>query len=155
MVLKVKRIIKHFLPVSFIFIISGCALLVEKTAPLFDKTERRTQKKRDLRSFSLKNQQCYDRQKEPHTFVVDSHVHFRPFGGAAIPFGELIGYFKKTGVFFVNVYGIGQSLPVHSSCAYYLNCPGEPAMPSIKNDFVNAANYIEFKPKGCASGHCQ
>ena len=78
---------------------------------------------------------------------MDTHVHFRPFGGVAIPFRELNEYFKKTGVLFVNVYGIGQSLPIHSQCTYYLNCPGEPALPSIKNAFVNAANYIEFKPK--------
>ena len=104
--------------------------------------------KRDLHSFRSKNQKCYDRQKEPYTFVVDTHVHFRPFGGAAIPFTELNKYFKKTGMLFVNVYGIGQALPIHSKCLYYLNCQGEPVLPSIKNDFVNAANYIEFKPQG-------
>lgn len=104
--------------------------------------------KRDLRSFQLKNQKCYDRQKEPYTFIVDTHVHFRPFGGAAIPFMELNNYFKKTGVLFVNVYGIGQTLPIHSKCLYYLDCPGELVLPSIKNDFVNAANYVEFKPRG-------
>ena len=116
----------------FIFLILGCV-----------STE-----KRDLRSFGSKNQKCYDRQKEPYTFVVDTHVHFRPFGGAAIPFKELNEYFRKTGVLFVNAYGIGQSLPVRSNCSYYLACPGEPAVPSIKNDFVNAANYVEFKPQG-------
>ncbi|MCY4512494.1 MAG: amidohydrolase family protein [Bdellovibrionales bacterium] len=104
--------------------------------------------KRDLPSFLSQKQKCYDRRKEPHTFIVDTHVHFRPFGGKAIPFTELNEYFKKTGVLFVNVYGIGQTLPVHSKCIYYLDCPGEPALPSIKNDFVNAANFIEFKPQG-------
>lgn len=117
----------------FVFLISGCISNV----------------KRDLHSFRLKNgQKCFDRKKEPYTFVVDTHVHFRPFGGAAIPFKELNEYFKKTGVLFVNVYGIGQSLPVNSKCSYYLDCPGVPALPSIKNDFVNAANYIELKPQG-------
>ena len=104
--------------------------------------------KRDLHSFRSKNQKCYDRQKEPYTFVVDTHVHFRPFSGAAIPFTELNDYFNKTGMLFVNVYGIGQALPIHSKCIYYLNCTGEPVLPSIKNDFVNAANYIAFKPQG-------
>ena len=116
----------------FIVLISGCITIG----------------KRDLRSFSSKNQKCYDRWREPHTFVVDTHVHFRPFGGAAVPFTELNEYFKKTGVLFVNVYGIGQTLPVSSKCSYYLDCPGELVVPSIKNDFVNAANYIEFKPQG-------
>ena len=116
----------------FLTLISGCVTAV----------------KRDLRSFRLKDQRCYDRQKEPYTFVVDTHVHFRPFGGVAIPFKELNEYFRKTGVLFINVYGIGQTLPIHSKCSYYLDCPEEPALPGIKNDFVNAANYIEFKPQG-------
>ena len=125
---------KYQLPLIlfFVFLISGCISNV----------------KRDLHSFSSKKQKCFDRQKEPYTFVVDTHVHFRPFGGTAIPFKELNEYFRKTGVLFVNVYGIGQSLPIHSKCSYYLDCPGEPALPSIKNDFVNAANYIELKPQG-------
>lgn len=103
--------------------------------------------KRDLTSFK-ENAMCYDRQTEPYTSIIDSHVHFRPFGGAAIPFSELNDYFNKAGVLFVNVYGIGQALPVDSSCAYYLDCLGTPAHPSIKNDFVNAANYLEFEPEG-------
>jgi hypothetical protein len=103
--------------------------------------------KRDLTSFK-QNAMCYDRQMEPYTSVIDSHVHFRPFGGAAVPFLELNQYFNKAGVLFVNVYGIGQILPVDSSCTYYLDCLGTPATPSIKNDFVNAANYLEFGSKG-------
>ena len=99
---------------------------------------------RSIQSFSEPEQECYNRDKEPYTSIVDTHVHFRPFGGAAIPFPEIIDYFNKTGVRFVNVYGIGQSLPVDSPCTYYLDCIGTPALPSIKNDFINAANYVEF-----------
>ncbi|MGY6277904.1 amidohydrolase family protein [Methylomonas sp. MgM2] len=102
---------------------------------------------RTLSSFSQGNTECYDRQTEPYTAVVDSHLHFRPFGGVAIPLSELTEYFNKTGVLFANMYGIGQILPVDSSCTYYLDCPGTPALPSIKNDFANAANYLELKPK--------
>ena len=102
---------------------------------------------RDLASFNQGNTRCYDRQTEPYTSVVDSHLHFRPFGGPAIPLTELTEYFSKTGVLFANMYGIGQSLPIDSSCTYYLDCPGTPALPSIKNDFANAANYLELKPK--------
>ena len=47
--------------------------------------------------------------------------------------------FDKTGVRFVNYFGIGQSLDMTSSCTYYLDCPGTSALPSIKNDFVNGA----------------
>ncbi len=117
--------------ISVILLVSSCASI----------------DKRNLSSFE-KDTTCYNRQTEPYTSVVDSHVHFRPFGGAAIPFSELNEYFNKTGVLFVNIYGIGQSLPVDSTCTYYLDCPGTPALPSIKNDFVNAANYLEFKPQG-------
>ena len=101
---------------------------------------------RDLASFTKADSPCFDRQAEPYTSVLDSHIHFRPFGGPAIPFKELTDYFDKLGVRFVNVYGIGQILPVDSTCTYYLDCPGTPALPSIKNDFVNAANYLEAKP---------
>jgi hypothetical protein len=101
---------------------------------------------RDLTSFTG-NAGCYNRLTEPYTSMVDSHLHFRPFGGPAIPFAELNDYFRKTGILFVNIYGIGQVLPVDSSCTYYLDCPGTPALPSIKNDFVNAASYLENKPQ--------
>jgi len=103
-----------------------------------------------LDSFKNKEQNsiCYDRDTQAFTSVVDSHLHFRPFGGQAIPFTELTEYLNKTGVLFANVYGIGQSLPADSNCTYYLDCKGTPAVPSIKNDFVNAANFVEFKAKG-------
>ncbi len=100
--------------------------------------------KRDLTSYST----CYDRSTEPYTLVVDAHNHFRPFGGPAVPFTELTEYFNKTGVLFANIFGIGQMLPPDSSCTYYLDCPGTPVVPTIRNDFANAANVVEFAPKG-------
>ena len=63
---------------------------------------------------------CYDRASAPHTAVVDTHLHFRPFGGPSLPFAEVVGYLEQTGVLFANVYGIGQMLPVSSACTYYL-----------------------------------
>ena len=48
----------------------------------------------------------------------------------------------------MNVFGIGQSLPVSSDCEYYLDCIGTPALPSMKNDFVNASNYLDTDPQG-------
>ena len=68
-----------------------------------------------LDSFRTADAPCYDRSAQPHTAVVDSHVHFRPFGGPAVPFEEILGYFEATGVLFANVYGIGQMLPASSS----------------------------------------
>ena len=103
---------------------------------------------RELDAYTQSQSQCFDRESEPYTSVVDTHLHFRPFGGAAIPFPEIEEYLDKSGVRFVNVYGIGQSLPIDSPCTYYLDCPGTPALPSIKNDFINAANYLKGKPEG-------
>ena len=89
---------------------------------------------------------CYDRSLEPGTAVVDAHLHFRPFGGAEIPFQELVSYLEETGVLFANVYGIGQTLPDSSSCTYYLDCPGTPLTPSLDNDLANAAEYVANPP---------
>ena len=91
---------------------------------------------------------CYDRSMQPQTAVVDAHLHFRPFGGPAVPFAEMVSYLEETGVLFANIYGIGQMLPSASSCTYYLDCPGTPVTPTLKNDFVNAANYITNAPAG-------
>ena len=91
---------------------------------------------------------CYDRSAQPQTAVVDSHLHLRPFGGPAVPFDEVMGYLRETGVRFVNIYGIGQMLPVDSPCTYYLDCPGTPAVPTLKNDFANAANLVASPAEG-------
>ncbi|MGH3821766.1 MAG: amidohydrolase family protein [Pseudonocardiaceae bacterium] len=94
------------------------------------------------------SEDCYDRKTQPYTFVVDGHLHFRPFGGEALPFQEVTDYLTKSGVRYANVFGIGQKLPVDTECTYYLDCPGTPVSPSIRNDFVNAENIWEHKPKG-------
>ena len=91
---------------------------------------------------------CYDRSTQPETTVVDSHLHFRPFGGPAVPFEEIVQYLEATGVLFANVYGIGQMLPASSPCTYYLDCPGTPLAPTLRNDFVNAANAVVKTPEG-------
>ena len=101
-----------------------------------------------LEMFQTDDPPCYDRSAQPQTAVVDTHLHFRPFGGPAIPFEEMVSYLKETGVLFANVSGIGQMLPPDSSCTYYLDCPGTPVTPTLKNDFVNAANYVANAPPG-------
>jgi hypothetical protein len=103
------------------------------------------QKNRSFDEFTDKDCKCYNRKSEGYLSKVDAHCHFRPFGGRVIPFTELIGYFQKSGVLFVNAYGIGQTLPSDDSCTYYLDCPGTPVTPSLRNDFVNAANFIQYK----------
>ena len=101
-----------------------------------------------LDTFRTGDAPCYDRSAQPQTSVVDTHVHFRPFGGPAIPFEEVVQYFEETGVLFANVYGIGQMLPASSPCTYYLDCPGTRVTPTLKNDFVNAANVVTKAPAG-------
>ena len=67
-----------------------------------------------LDMFRTADAPCYNRSARPQTSVVDTHVHFRPFGGPAIPFREVVSYLERTGVLFVNAYGIGQRLPAVS-----------------------------------------
>ena len=78
--------------------------------------------------------------------MVDAHLHFRPFGGPALPFEEVVSYVERSGVRFVTVMGIGQTLPADSSCKYYLRCPGTPVEPTLRNDFANAAAFVS-KPR--------
>ncbi|GAA4893149.1 amidohydrolase family protein [Streptomyces coeruleoprunus] len=89
---------------------------------------------------------CFDRATRPSTSVVDGHLHFRPFGGRAIPFDEVTAYLRESGVRYANVFGIGQKLPADSDCTYYLDCPGTPVLPSVKNDIVNGESYVESRP---------
>ncbi|BFM49171.1 amidohydrolase family protein [Marinomonas sp. THO17] len=101
---------------------------------------------RSLDSFQS-GSDCYDRNEEPYTAIVDTHLHYRPFDGRAIPFQQVNDYLRKTSVRFANVYGIGQMLPALSSCQNYLKCPGTPVLPTTRNDMVNAANLIEYTPR--------
>jgi hypothetical protein len=55
---------------------------------------------------------------------------------------------RRTGVRYVNVYGIGQILPTDSPCAYYLDCPGTPVLPSMKNDVDNVRDAMQTKIDG-------
>ena len=101
-----------------------------------------------LETFRTGGAPCYDRTVQPQTSVVDTHLHFRPFGGPAIPFREVVSYLERAGVLFVNVSGIGQRVAVGSTCTYYLDCPGTPVRPSLTNDFANAADYVTQAPDG-------
>lgn len=101
---------------------------------------------RDLASFKTgAGAQCYDRDKEPYTMVVDAHMHPKPFGGAAVPYSEMQEYFDNTGVRFAVYFGIGQIIEMDSTCTYYLDCQGTKALPSIKNDFANGLEYDIYR----------
>ena len=86
---------------------------------------------------------CYDRNTMPDTAVTDLHIHPQPFGGTSISYEDLMGYFDQTETRFALLYGIGQTLPYDGECTYYLDCVGTVAAPGMKNDFENAANYVE------------
>ena len=98
---------------------------------------------------------CYDRASQPQTALVDAHLHFRPFGGPAIPFAEVVDYLERNGVLFANVMGIGQMLPVSSTCTYYLDCPATLVAPTLKNDFAQRRQLPHHPPARGAShaGH--
>jgi len=89
---------------------------------------------------------CYDRPALPQTSVVATYLHLSPFGGPPVPFDEVTLYLRETGVGFGNIYVIGQMLPVSSRCTYYLDCPGTPVTPTLKNDFANASNLLANPP---------
>lgn len=89
---------------------------------------------------------CFDRRRRPNLAVVDTHLHLRPFGGPPIPLPDLLGIVRRAGVLFVGGYGIGQRLPVNNACTYYLDCPGVPVTPSLKNDIVNAQALLDAGP---------
>ncbi|CAK9038814.1 Diatom spindle kinesin-1, partial [Durusdinium trenchii] len=86
---------------------------------------------------------CFDRNTSDQWAVVDAHLHARPFGGPPVPFHELMDRLRRAGILFTTLYGIGQRLPIDSNCTYYLDCPGTPVKPSLKNDFFNAQTVLD------------
>ena len=60
-----------------------------------------------------------------------------------MPFADLLGRLRRAGILFTTLYGIGQRLPIDSTCTYYLDCPGEKITPSLKNDFFNAQSVLD------------
>ncbi|GEK11225.1 amidohydrolase family protein [Pseudoalteromonas peptidolytica] len=98
---------------------------------------------RSLAMFSPENSQCYNRQRQSNYFAVDSHHHFQPFRGDAVPFNKLVNWAERAGVLFVNVYGIGQIYTRKSGCVGERGCYTHVIAPSIENDIKNANNYVK------------
>lgn len=86
---------------------------------------------------------CYDRASRTQLSVLDSHLHLRPFGGKPIEFKKFLNILRDSGIIFVQGEGIGQRLPINSSCTYYLDCPGVSVKPSIKSDMYNAQAILD------------
>ena len=80
------------------------------------------------------------------TPTVDAHLHLQPFGGHAIEYDRMVGYLRDAGIKTAVIQGIGQRVPIGSDCEYYLDCPGTPVLPTVKNDFINAENFVKRKP---------
>ena len=139
-----------FISIGILLLVAGYAdTAKQELASNQDMTAQKVMPVRDLASFKQdsEKQACYDRKTEPYTFVVDGHMHPLPFAGEAVPFAEMNEYFKNAGVRFAIYFGIGQILEVSSTCTYYLDCPGIKALPSIKNDFINAYQHDIFYDK--------
>lgn len=133
------KTVRLFVMTAIVAILSGCSSSPGESD--FAASTNAVESKRTLAMFVPgPDQACYDRSTMTSSFVVDTHNHFRPFGGKARPYREVLRYMEDSEVLFANVYGIGQSLPYDSSCTYYLDCVGTPALPSLKNDIINANN---------------
>jgi len=91
------------------------------------------------------NASCYNRDTSSFWAVVDSHLHFRPFGGSAVRTKTTLDWLRDSGILFSSMYGIGQRFPVSSDCVYYLEdgCTNETITPSIKDDVHNGDSYAE------------
>lgn len=145
-----KRLLLSALSLVMLLFMSGCnSLFTQDSQPkmVTETFSPMYRSKRSLASFELpaEKQECYNRNTETYTAVVDSHFHPRPFGGPAITPDELFIYFDRLGVRFVNYFGIGQVLELDSGCTYYLDCKGVSAIPSVKNDFVNGIQVAAHK----------
>ena len=58
------------------------------------------------------NHICWDRNPDKDSFfnVIDTHNHFRPFGGPPVPFDTYFQWMKDAGILFSTMFGIGQKI---------------------------------------------
>ena len=56
------------------------------------------------------NTLCWDRRPDKDSFfsVIDTHNHFRPFGGPAVEFNTYLQWMQDAGIIFSTMFGIGQ-----------------------------------------------
>ena len=56
------------------------------------------------------NKICWDRRPDKDSFfsVIDTHNHFRPFGGPAVQFDTYLQWMQDAGIIFSTMFGIGQ-----------------------------------------------
>ena len=114
-----------------------------------------------LEMFREDDPPCYDRSGQPQTAVVDTHVHFRPFGGVAIPseetvsyLEETVSYLKEASVLFANIYGIGQTLPPESSLHVLLKLPRNARDADVQKQFRQCRQLQHKRLNGCPFDAC-
>ena len=56
------------------------------------------------------NEICWNRKPEEDSFfsIIDTHNHFRPFGGPSVPFDTYFQWMEEAGMLFSTMFGIGQ-----------------------------------------------
>ena len=56
------------------------------------------------------NKLCWDRSPDKDSFfsVIDTHNHFRPFGGPGVQFDNYLQWMHDAGILFSTMFGIGQ-----------------------------------------------
>lgn len=121
--------------------------------PIFSPTQL---EKRSLKRFTIShedNTKCWNRSFTEDGFIspIDTHNHFRPFGGPPVPFPTYLQWMKEHGILFSTMFGIGQLLknknPNAKPCCYYMHCPTPDykAVPDPTNDILNAQDYKKYK----------
>jgi len=112
--------------------------------------------KRSLKRFTISHEDhsnCWNRSFEADGYIspIDTHNHFRPFGGPPVPFPTYLQWMRDHGILFSTMFGIGQLLknknPDAKECCYYMHCPTEDykAVPDPTNDILNAQDYRQYK----------
>lgn len=132
-------------------------IATEKTFALYQPIFSQEQlAHRSLARFTIahqNNSNCWNRSFEADGFIspIDTHNHFRPFGGPPVPFPTYLQWMREHGILFSTMFGIGQLLknknPNAKDCCYYMHCPTAEykAVPDPTNDILNAEDYKKYK----------
>lgn len=81
-----------------------------------------------------RSSECFSREDESHLSIVDSHVHFKSFGGDSLPFSTVVKYLESSNIKYANVFGLGFSENRDPICIDYIECAGEHVLSSVMVD---------------------
>jgi len=118
-----------------------------------DLLTQQTLDRRSLKRFNKSHEEhsmCWERHGvDGFLSVIDTHNHFRPFFGPAVPFLTYLEWMIKHGILFSTMFGIGQKIEKAKDsdpdCCYYLHCPtlDYRVVPSMDNDYANADDFTK------------